>query len=176
MYSMGNPMKLRITSVLAASALLAACSATPTKTNADLSATTQAASPAAAVETDQQKSERIVKELGAKSVYFDYDNFTIKPEYQDLLKRDSDLLKSAPALNVTIEGNTDDRGSREYNLALGQKRAEAVKRALKVLGVPDARMEAISYGMERPRATCQEEKCWAENRRADIAQKVGDAK
>lgn len=170
-------MKLRIAGVLAVSAFLAACSATPTKENADASASAKPASSAApSAETDQQKTERIVKELSAKSVYFDYDQFTVKPEYQDVLKHDYELLKSAPALSIAIEGNTDNRGSREYNLALGQKRAEAVKRALKIMGVPDARMEAISYGMERPRATCEDEKCWAENRRADIAKKVDSAK
>lgn len=74
------------------------------------------------------------------------------------------MLMSVPKLSITLAGNADERGSSEYNLALGQERAESVKRVLKLLGVPEARLEAISYGKEKPRAVCHEEKCWAENR------------
>lgn len=113
--------------------------------------------------------ERVIKTLANKSVYFDYDDYSIKPQYQDLIKQNSDLLMSVPTLSITLVGNADERGSSEYNLALGQKRAESVKRILKMLGVPESRLEAISYGKEKPRATCHEEKCWAENRRVDFA-------
>lgn len=160
--------------VLAASVLLAACSTAPKKANQaePIPAPANVASASPPVSA-AQSVERIVKALADKSIYFDYDDYILKPEYQLLLKEDSALLQSAPALSITVEGNADERGSHEYNLALGQKRAEAVRRALLLLGVPDARMEAISYGEERPRAACSEEKCWAENRRADIAAKPG---
>ena len=162
------------TAILTASILLAACSTTPQKTN---QAEPVPAPPNVASASGQasaaQSDGQIAKTLAAKSIYFDYDDYTLKPEYQTLLKADSDLLKSAKELSITVEGNADERGSHEYNLALGQKRAEAVRKALSIHGVPDTRMEAISYGKERPRSTCSEEKCWAENRRADIAAKPG---
>jgi peptidoglycan-associated lipoprotein len=74
-------------------------------------------------------------------------------------------------LTDRLEGNADERGSREYNLALGQNRAEAVKHALQLLGVPDSQVEVVSFGEEKPRSTCHEEKCWAENRRVDVSNK-----
>ncbi len=162
---------------LAVCGLLSACSSTPEKTaeapapKAVTSPAATVASPAASVETEAQKIDRIVKALASKSIYFDYDNYVVKPEYQDALKQDFALLNSAPSLSIRLEGNADERGSTEYNLALGQKRAEAVRRALTLLGVPEARLEAISYGKEKLRATCHEEKCWAEDRRVDLAAK-----
>ena len=86
-----------------------------------------------------------------------------------LLRQDYDMLKASPNLPVRLEGNGDERGSTEYNLALGQKRAEAVRHALELMGLPIAQVEAVSYGKEKPRATCHEEKCWAENRRVDFS-------
>lgn len=122
-----------------------------------------------AAETDAQKLDRIIKTLASKSIYFDYDNYEIKPEYQAVLKADFEALKTAPRFKLMLEGNADERGSTEYNLALGQKRAEAVKHALQVLGVPEAQLEAVSFGKEKPRSACHEEKCWADNRRVDLA-------
>jgi peptidoglycan-associated lipoprotein len=157
---------------LAACGLLAACSSTPQKTaEAPAPKAATAESRAVVGETDAQKMDRILKTLASKSVYFDYDNYAVKPQYTDALKQDFDLLNSAPRLSLRLEGNADERGSTEYNLALGQKRAEAVRKALVMLGVPEARLEAISYGKERLRATCHEEKCWAEDRRVDFAEK-----
>ena len=132
------------------------------------------AAPAAvapAGETDMQRLERIVKMLSDNSIYFDYNNYTVKPEYQSVLQKDFDALKSMPRMSLRLEGNADERGSSEYNLALGQKRAEAVRRALGILGMPDTNVEAVSFGKEKPRADCHEEKCWAENRRVDMAVK-----
>ncbi len=80
----------------------------------------------------------------------------------------ADFLKSRPKVKLIVQGNTDDRGSREYNLSLGQKRAEAVRKALGVLGVADDRVEAVSFGEEKPMAECANESCWSKNRRADI--------
>lgn len=159
--------------LMAATATLAACSSTPpaptVATTAPATATSTTAATPVAVETDAQKLERIVKTLAKNSIYFDYDNYEIKAEYQPALKADFEALKAAPKQKFMVEGNADERGSTEYNLALGQKRAEAVKHALLVLGVPEAQLEAVSFGKEKPRADCHEEKCWAENRRVDLA-------
>jgi len=127
---------------------------------------------AAAVDAEAEAMNRILNTLASHSVYFDYNQYTIKPKYMEQLKQDFELLKANPKLSVTLEGNTDDRGSSEYNLALGQKRADAVKRALMTLGVPESQLEAVSFGKEKPKATCDEEKCWAENRRVDFARKT----
>ncbi|HSD37634.1 MAG TPA: OmpA family protein [Rhodocyclaceae bacterium] len=103
-----------------------------------------------------------------KSVYFDYNQFTVKAEYADMLRQISTTMKGRDKPSVKLEGNADERGSPEYNLALGQKRAEAVKKQLELLGVPEAQLEAVSFGSEKPRETCHEEKCWAVNRRVDL--------
>lgn len=164
----------RVRAAAAVCVLLSACSSTPTTpTAAEIPAvtpvaTTAPATPAPVLESDAQKLQRIIRTLAEKSVYFDYDDYAIKPEYRDLLMQDFEFLKSAPKMAVTLEGNADERGSTEYNLALGQKRAESVKRALKLLGVPADQLEAVSFGNEKPRAECHEERCWADNRRVDI--------
>jgi peptidoglycan-associated lipoprotein len=103
-----------------------------------------------------------------RSVYFDFDVFAIKSEYTGLIERHGKYLQSKPALSIKIEGNADERGSAEYNLSLGQKRAEAVLQALKIDGVKEAQMEAVSWGKERPKATGHDEAAWAENRRVDL--------
>jgi peptidoglycan-associated lipoprotein len=122
-------------------------------------------------ETQEQILQRIVAMLAANSIYFDYNTYTIKPEYQGVLQKDFDTLKSMPPVSLRLEGNADERGSSEYNLALGQKRAEAVRRALNILGMPDSNVEAISYGKEKPKAECHDESCWSQNRRVDLAVK-----
>ena len=99
-----------------------------------------AASPA---ELEARQLKEAAAKLASSSIYFDYDNFTIKTEYNTLLQQQAELLKRFGKLNVSLEGNTDERGSSEYNLSLGQKRAEAVRKALAILGVPDARVEAV---------------------------------
>ena len=103
-----------------------------------------------------------------RSVYFDFDEFAIKSEYAGLIRIQGNYLVSKPALAIKIEGNSDERGSPEYNLALGQKRAEAVLKALEIYGVNAAQLEAVSWGEERPRATGHDETAWAQNRRADL--------
>ena len=106
--------------------------------------------------------------LSQRSVYFDFDSFVVRDEFRPLVEAHANYLLSHSERRVVIQGNTDERGSREYNLALGQKRAEAVRRGMAVLGVPDSRMEAVSFGEERPRATGNDEAAHAENRRADL--------
>ena len=105
----------------------------------------------------------------ARIIYFDFDSYTIKPEFQALIDGHARFLKANPQRRVSIEGHTDDRGGREYNLALGQKRSEAVRRALGLLGVGDAQVEAVSFGKEKPAASGSNEDAWAQNRRAEIA-------
>jgi len=107
--------------------------------------------------------------LAKRSIYFDFDSFVVKDEYRGTIDAHARYLLTQNAKRVVIQGNTDERGSREYNLALGQKRAEAVRRAMSALGVPDRQMEAVSFGEERPRATGADEASYAENRRADLA-------
>ena len=102
------------------------------------------------------------------SVYFDYDSYIIRADARPLIDAHAKLLAQQPALKVTIQGNTDERGSREYNLALGQKRAEAVRRALNMLGARDGQIEAVSLGKEQPRCTNVTETCYAQNRRGDF--------
>lgn len=104
----------------------------------------------------------------ARQIFFDLDQYTVKAEYQGVVQATADFLKSRPKVRVIVQGNTDERGSSEYNLSLGQKRAEAVRRALGVLGVADDRIEAVSFGEEKPMAECHDESCWSKNRRADI--------
>ena len=106
---------------------------------------------------------------GTRIVYFDYDSFVIKPEFQDVIENHARFIKADRNRKVAIEGHTDDRGGREYNLALGQKRSEAVRRALGLLGVPDSQVEAVSFGKEKPVAQGSDEAALAKNRRAEIS-------
>ena len=105
----------------------------------------------------------------SRLVYFDYDSFVIKPEFQAVIEAQARFIKADKTRKVAIEGHTDERGGREYNLALGQKRAEAVRRALILLGVADAQMEAVSFGKEKLAATGSDEASMAKNRRAEIS-------
>ena len=105
----------------------------------------------------------------SRLVYFDYDSYAIKPDFQSLIESHASFIKSGQSRTVMIEGHTDERGGREYNLALGQKRAEAVRRSLGLLGVPDTQMEAVSFGKEKPAATGHNEDAHAKNRRAELS-------
>src|SRR5690606_34890894 len=107
--------------------------------------------------------------LAKRSIYFQYDSFVVQPEFQSVVEAHARYLAGNRNKRVVIEGNTDERGGREYNLALGQKRADAVRRALATLGVDDSQMESVSFGEEKPRATGTDEASLAENRRADLS-------
>jgi peptidoglycan-associated lipoprotein len=109
--------------------------------------------------------------LSKKSVYFDFDSYVVKSEYQPVVEAHGKYLAANSGRQITVEGNTDERGGREYNLALGQKRAEAVKQRLLLLGARDGQIETVSFGKEKPRATGSTEEAWAQNRRADIVYK-----
>ena len=101
-------------------------------------------------------------------VYFDYDSYTVKSEFQSVLEAHARFIKADNSRRANIEGHTDERGGSEYNIALGQKRAEAVRRALNALGVADGQMEAVSYGKEKPAMSGNDENAFAKNRRAEI--------
>jgi len=103
-----------------------------------------------------------------RSVYFDFDRYEVKNEYQPMLRMHAAYLKTHPYRHVLIQGNTDERGTSEYNLALGEKRAQAVRRNLATMGVADTQMEAVSLGKEKPVAQGHNEAAWAQNRRADL--------
>lgn len=103
-----------------------------------------------------------------RSVYFDFDVFSLRSDDAALIERHGKYLASHPAVAIKVEGNSDERGGTEYNLALGQKRAESVLRALRIYGVKDGQMEAVSWGELNPRATGHDEAAWAKNRRADL--------
>ncbi|MBC7942382.1 MAG: peptidoglycan-associated lipoprotein Pal [Chitinophagaceae bacterium] len=103
-----------------------------------------------------------------RMVYFDYDSFAIKDEFKPVVETHAKVLTANRAKKLVIEGHTDERGGREYNLALGQKRAESVARSLGLLGATDAQIEAVSFGKERPAMQGNDEAAWARNRRAEL--------
>ena len=104
----------------------------------------------------------------AKVIYFDYDSYSVKPEFQSVIEAHAQYLKSNQRAKVSLEGHTDDRGSREYNLALGQKRADAVRQSLTLLGVNAAQIESVSFGEEKPAVAGSDEAAYAKNRRAEF--------
>jgi len=104
----------------------------------------------------------------AKVIYFDYDSYIVKPEFQAVIEAHAQFLKSSQRAKVSLEGHTDERGSREYNLALGQKRADAVRQSLTLLGVSAAQIESVSFGEEKPAVAGSDEAAYAKNRRAEF--------
>ena len=104
----------------------------------------------------------------SRIVYFDFDSYSVKADAQPQIEAHAKFIKANPAAKVQLEGHTDERGGREYNLALGQKRAEAVRRSLGLLGVNDAQVEAVSYGKEKPAVEGNSESAFAQNRRVEI--------
>jgi peptidoglycan-associated lipoprotein len=116
--------------------------------------------------TDASASDKAV--AAARIVYFDYDSFVIKPEFQAMIADHARYIKSQSSRKVAIEGHTDETGGREYNLALGQKRADAVRSALSILGVSQNQMEAVSFGKEKPAVVGSTEEAYAKNRRTEI--------
>ncbi|HEV7856618.1 MAG TPA: peptidoglycan-associated lipoprotein Pal [Herminiimonas sp.] len=159
--------------ILSSALLLAACSSTKLSDKApveDRSGTTSQADTRA-VGTVNASSDPLNDPQGVlakRSVYFDLDSYTVKSEYQPVIENHAKYLQSHRDRKIIIQGNTDERGGAEYNLALGQKRAEAVRKSLSLLGVPESQMEAVSLGKEKPKALGSDEAAWAENRRADI--------
>ncbi len=106
--------------------------------------------------------------LAKRSVYFDYDSYDVKGEYKPLVEAHARYLLAHKNQKLVIQGNTDERGGSEYNLALGQRRADAVRKLMNSLGVPETALETVSFGKEKPKAAGSTEEAWAENRRADL--------
>ena len=163
--------------LIASAALLTACSSTklaetpvvektPTPVAQQAPADPREVRPVEPGGTDPLNDPKGV--LANRSVYFDYDSFVVREDGKPVVANHSGYLTKNTSRKVLIQGNTDERGGTEYNLALGQKRAEAVRRSMASLGVSDNQMEAVSLGEEKPKATGADEAAWAENRRADI--------
>jgi len=109
--------------------------------------------------------------LANRSVYFDFDSYVVRADGKPVVENHSAYLTKNKQRNILIQGNTDERGGAEYNLALGQKRAEAVRKAMTTLGVPESQIEAVSLGKEKPKAEGHNEEAWSQNRRSDIVYK-----
>jgi peptidoglycan-associated lipoprotein len=107
----------------------------------------------------------------ARIVYFDFDSFVVKDEFRPVIEGHAKVLTADAKKRLMIEGHTDERGGREYNLALGQKRAEAVARSLALLGAKESQIESVSFGKERPADAGHDEAAWAKNRRAELNQR-----
>jgi peptidoglycan-associated lipoprotein len=164
--------------------LLAACASAPTSKPAPVSESSKVNNIAAKSDADTTTgtvnnadiaSSKLASELNAmqkQSVYFDFDRFAVKPEYLGVIQQQATFIKGHKNDYVTVEGNTDERGSDEYNLSLGDKRANAVRKNLELLGVSATQINAVSLGEEKPRLSCHEEKCWQENRRADFVHRL----
>ena len=172
-------------SALAAAALLAACSSStklnevPVESRTPIAATGSGGVPGSsgAATTGATPSPSRVTTIDAAAtaaaqagrvVYFDYDSFVLKDEFKPLVEAHAKALVGNRGKRLVIEGHTDERGGREYNLALGQKRAEAVVRTLTLLGANDNQMESVSFGEERPAVTGTDDASWAKNRRAEL--------
>ena len=131
---------------------------------------TSAADPNAVrtVTTDSSGLDPQARSLMEQSVFFDYDSYAVKDQYRSTIDANGKYLTGNRARKVIVQGNTDERGGSEYNLALGQKRAEAVRKQLALVGVPESQIEAVSLGKEKARNPGHDESAWAENRRADF--------
>ena len=163
--------------IISSAALLSACSS-PVKLN-DAPVVERSAERAAAPAADSRDIRPVETgsvdplndpkgELAKRSIYFDYDSYVVRDDGKPVVEKHSAFLNKNKARKVLIQGNTDERGGTEYNLALGQKRAEAVRKAMGSMGVSESQMEAVSLGEEKPKAIGANEAAWAENRRADI--------
>lgn len=175
-------MRISFIALASIATLLAACSSRPPLTAQQAPAapavapqSTAANAQGGAVNQAQLDAEKLAAqvrqqqaELNASHVLFDFDDYRVKPDYTDMLQKQAQFMKAQGMDKLVLQGNSDERGGAEYNLALGQKRADAVRKALVLLGAPEDRIETISFGKEKPKATCHDESCWAENRRVDF--------
>ena len=161
---------------LALTSILAACSSTPPATTAAPAAEKTAApapvaapaAPAAPVAEVLYPAKGVGGALGERGIFYEFDKYAVKDQYQPVVLAHGDFLLQHPAAKVTLQGNCDERGSREYNLGLGQRRADSVRKMLAAKGVKDNQMETVSFGKEKPRNAGHNEAAWAENRRTDI--------
>jgi peptidoglycan-associated lipoprotein len=165
---------------LALGGLLAGCSSTkldeapvesrnvPADGSAGKSGSGAAQSGVTTVDLNKAGAGQATGLLAQRTVYFDFDSFVVKEEFRPMLEAHAKVLGANRSKRMTLEGHTDERGGREYNLALGQKRADAVLRTLVLLGVQDAQLEAVSFGEERPAEQGSNEAAWAKNRRVEL--------
>jgi peptidoglycan-associated lipoprotein len=173
----------RILTVVLATAILAACSSTPTKEQdaaavEDRGAAGSQQPPAATGPSTTPLNPKGVSGnplkdpsniLYKRSVYFELDSNVVKEEFKPLVAAHARYLQQNPGQKMTVQGNADERGSREYNLALGQRRADAVKQMMQLLGAKTDQIETVSFGEEKPKSAGHDEASWNENRRADLA-------
>jgi peptidoglycan-associated lipoprotein len=141
-------------------------SRTPQVVNGDASG--NAAPQSQVTQVDLGASKNAAADNVPRVVYFDYDSYVVRDDARPAIEANAKRLMANHAIHETVEGHTDERGGTEYNLALGQKRAEAVVKSLQLLGVPPDQMEAVSYGKERPADPGHDEAAWAKNRRAEL--------
>lgn len=160
--------------ILALTAVLSACSSgvklseVPVEDKTASASSSEASQSSVASVVSGKAGTQGVAPAGVNVIYFDYDSFALKPEARAVLERNAAHLQANKQFKVQLEGHTDERGGREYNLALGQKRAETVRRALTLLGVSDAQLEAVSFGKEKPAVAGADESAFAKNRRVEI--------
>lgn len=163
-------MKMRIAksfTIAALAATLAACSSVPLDDkSAGMNSGNGAGGSSSGEIMDPFNPQSILAQQ--RSVFFDFDSYSVPEQYRGLVETHARYLASHPQQRVQVQGNTDERGGAEYNLALGQRRADAVRRMMTLLGATDAQIETISFGKEKPRSTGTSEADFAENRRADI--------
>jgi len=153
--------------IAAFAATLAACSSVPLNDQAgNAGGNTGDNSSASGQIMDPFNPQSILAQQ--RSIYFDFDSYSVSDQYKGLVETHARYLASKPQQHIKIEGNTDERGGAEYNLALGQRRAEAVRKMMTLLGVSDTQIETISFGKEKPKSPGHAEADYAENRRADI--------
>ena len=158
-------------------AFLASCASEPTVDQSAPASSPQARSPAPQATPAAQQALRpaatAAAEPSKRSIYYEFDRYDVKDEYRQLVEAHARYLREHPGAQIAVQGNADERGSREYNLALGQRRSEGVKKMLTLLGATDQQIEATSFGEEKPRAVGHDEASWAENRRSDIVYERG---
>ena len=154
-------------------ALLYGCASTPVETEKPVPPAEAPAPPvtvrpiqAPTVQVDPLKDPN--SGLSKRSVFYEYDKYDIRDEYRPLLQAHGKYLAENRGKKMLVQGNCDERGSREYNIALGQRRAEGVKRMLVLMGATEAQVEPVSLGEEKPRCTDHSEGCWSQNRRSDM--------
>jgi peptidoglycan-associated lipoprotein len=164
---------------LASVAVMAGC-ASPVKLDkaevekkdvATTTTTTQPATGQSTVPTQDLSTQPAIPPTLDRVIYFDFDSYAVKDEFRPIVEAHANLLKQNPSAKEVAEGHTDERGGSEYNLALGQKRAEAVVKQMQVLGVGESQLEAVSYGKERPAVDGHDESAWAKNRRVELRSK-----
>ena len=156
-------MYARLIGILSALVLLGACSSTP---EPPPGGPQSPGGPGTGSRSGLPGSQQDLEASAGDRVFFAFDRSDITPEAQQILARQADWLRRYPNVTVTIEGHADERGTREYNLALGERRAQAVKNVLVAMGIPASRISTISYGKERPAVVGSSEEAYAQNRRA----------